>query len=171
MRAQIFAQPFIIIFSLIVAVSVLIFGFKAILDLREKSDYVQLLDAQSELKEVIRTFYTFAAGSEKTITLRVPKKISCFCFLDKDEPINDIPQVPSSCTENDPESLRNTIKTDGGQYHLYVTPSKLYTITKFTLLSHIKTQTGSLLCLPAINGKVNIKVTSQGSYVSISSQS
>ena len=168
MRAQIFAQPFIIIFSLIVAVSVLIFGFKAVIDLKEKSDYVQLLDAQTELKEVIRTFYTLGAGSERTILLRVPKKVSCFCFLDKDEPINNLPQVPSSCDEEDLNSLNQKMKLDGGQYQLYVTPSKLYTITKFKLIPQIKTQTGSLFCLQTTNGRANVKVGSKGSYVLIS---
>mgnify|MGYP001560192730 CR=1 FL=1 len=165
-KAQIFAQPFIIIFALIVAVLILAFGFKSVLDIQQKARYAELLTAQSEIKEVARAYYTLGEGSERIIELRVPKSISCFCFLDKDQanPNN----VDAYCNEENPDRLNEKMKLDGGEYQLYVTPSNSYSITKFAIISQLKPNNQNLLCVEIKNSRFKAKITSKGTHVEIS---
>ena len=164
-KAQIFAQPFIIIFALIVAVLILAFGFKSVLDIQQKARYAELLTAQSEIKELARSYYTLGVGSERTLNIKVPKNIKCFCFLDKDQ--NNPNLVDNFCYEDDPNMLKEIMIADNGKYHLYVTPSSSYPLTKFPIIAQLKPSSNNLLCIKIENSIFNAKITSKGTHVEI----
>ncbi len=165
-KAQILAEPFIIIFALIVAILVLAFGFKAVLDIQEKAKLAELLDAQAEIHETARTMYTLGENSQKTLKLRVPKNIKCLCFTDKDE--TNLPLVNNYCNENNPSKLQNVMSLNSGNYQLYITPSHLYSLNKFKVIPQLKTNTNSLLCILVRDSLFQAKLTSKGRYVEVS---
>lgn len=163
-KGQIFAQPFIIIFALIVAVLVLAFGFKAVLDLQEKARFAELLDAQTEIQEVARTMYTLGVGSQRTLNLRVPKDLECFCFQDSSNTNLDQSNL-EPCTEN-PANLKNTMQALTDK-QLFITPSNKYPINKFTIINQLK-PVSNPLCIQVISSRISITLTSEGSYVEVS---
>lgn len=169
-KAQVFAEPFIIIFALIVAVLILAFGFKAVLDIQEKAKFAELLDAQAEIKEVSKTMYTLGVGSQRTIDLLLPKKITCLCFLDSSIDTINFPitatDIPSSC-EQDRNILANIMNSNAGKYQLYFTPRKAYDITNFEIINQLK-PISRVFCKQVANRKVSITLTSKGTHVELS---
>jgi len=176
-KAQIMAQPFIIIFALLVAVLVLAFGFKTVLDLKEKGDFAQLLDSQAEIKEVARSYLTLGEGSIKTLDLRVPRDTNCFCFLDRQTDFNDpshIADIENAiadpfCGEKRQDFVKANILTDAGSKQLYVLPSNSFAITNFDILSNSRLGTISTLnCIHVNDGRLQITFTSKSRFVEIS---
>jgi len=161
-KGQIFAQPFIIIFALIVAVLVLVFGFKTVLDIQDKGKFAQLLDAQEDIKEVSRTMYTLGEGSQRTLKLRVPKNIKCFCFF------NPSGTTRSPQTICDEDNLDQIINIDPSSYNLYITPLNSFPITKFKIINQLQPSPNTLLCIPIVNSIFEATLTSKGSFVEIS---
>ncbi len=165
-KAQIHAEPFIIIFSLIVAVLVLIYGFNTVLSLKQKGDYAQLLDAQAEIKDVARAFYTLGEGSRRTLELRVPKDIKCFCFQNTEDNSNfDSNNIPSACGEN-PNEIKQRLQSSPNK-QLIITPlSKKYQVSSFTIISKLYPEPDPL-CIEIQNSIFKATIESKGSYVAM----
>jgi len=80
-KAQIFGEPFIFIFAIIVAAMVLIFGIKIYYDLSERADFAQVADIAQRINENIITFYNLEEGSSNTFKYVFPNTIDCICFV------------------------------------------------------------------------------------------
>ncbi|MEK6952760.1 MAG: hypothetical protein AABX29_07130 [Nanoarchaeota archaeon] len=80
-KAQIFGEPFIFIFAIIVAAIVLIFGIKIYYDLSERANFAQVADIAQRINENIITFYNLEEGSSNTFKYVFPNTIECFCFV------------------------------------------------------------------------------------------
>ena len=81
-KAQLLGQPFIYIFAIIVAALVLVFGTKAILDLKEKQELAELTTFVTKLKEDVAAYYRFDIGSSKELNLNLPRKVKKVCFTE-----------------------------------------------------------------------------------------
>ncbi len=168
-NGQIAAQPFIIIFSLLVAAMLLAWGIKVIFDIKDKGEYAELLTTVTDLEEEIQTYYNFEEGSRTQITLRVPSQIKCFCI--KDPALSALDSsftLPQECSE-DPLLFRQRLENSGQNYNLFITPSRAFNINKFTLIeptTNLK-PTENPLCLTAGNNVIQARIENKGSYVEI----
>jgi len=80
-KAQIFGEPFIFIFAIVVAAMVLAFGINVYYDLSERADFAQAADVVQRINENIITFYNLEEGSQNTFTFQFPSTIDCICFV------------------------------------------------------------------------------------------
>jgi len=164
-QAQIFAQPFILIFALIVAILILLFGFKLVIDIQEKAKYAELIDVQAEIKDVARDYYTLGVGSERTLNLKVPKDLKCFCFQNTEDPDSfSINTIPDTCGEDRNDIEQTLLSLSNKQ--LLVTPGK-YPISNFQLINKLYPETNPL-CIQIQSSKFKAKITSMGDHVRIS---
>ena len=82
-KAQIMGQPFVYIFALVVGALILFWGARTVIKLVERSEMVEVVDFIKTLESTVDEYYMLDEGSEKTIKLRLPKKISYFCVADE----------------------------------------------------------------------------------------
>lgn len=86
-RAQTIGQVFIFIMAGLVFILILAYGYRAVTDLLERGEEVQLLDFRNELEssiEVIKRDY----GSVQRANLRMPSKTEEVCIVSSD--YNDV---------------------------------------------------------------------------------
>lgn len=155
-KGQLFGKPFTYIFALIVAALTLIWGIRAINDIREKSELVELTTFITELREDIQTYYNFDAGSSKTITLILPPKVEKVCFTN-----------PGSIPNTYIISQLNFELEDNEQYNTYILPLDSFSITRFKV-NHLNiTETENPLCIDT-KGRFTATIETQEGYVEIS---
>lgn len=87
MKKGVAEQVFIYIFALIVMALVLVFGFRSILDIKEKAELTEISKFISNLKDLINTYYNFDVGSSKEIKLNAPSKVNEICFVNPKQEI------------------------------------------------------------------------------------
>ena len=168
-----FDQPFIIIFAMIVAIMILIFGFKVILDLKERGDFTLLGDNVADLRDFARTYYNLEEGSAREIDLRVPGSINCFCFKDTNvPPSNSFNQnnILTECNENQ-ATFSQTMQNADEAYNLFVTPSNAFSTTSFWIIEPttllVPPPSENPLCIQIQNSKFKAVIENKGSYVEI----
>ncbi|MBI2498609.1 hypothetical protein HYV88_00025 [Candidatus Woesearchaeota archaeon] len=114
-KAQIFGEPFIFIFAIIVAAMVLIFGIKIYYDLSERADFAQVADIAQRINENIITFYNLEEGSSNTFKYVFPNTVECFCFIqDPNYPSTDSTPLSLSLSgncglDNFPQTINNEV--------------------------------------------------------------
>lgn len=80
-KAQIFGEPFIFIFAIVVAAMVLMFGIKIYYQLSERADFAQVADIAQRINEDIITFYNLEEGSSNMFSYVFPNTVDCICFV------------------------------------------------------------------------------------------
>ena len=169
-KAQLFAEPFIIIFALLVAILLLAWGVKIILDIQDKGSYTELLTTITDLKEQVTTYYNLEQGSRSLLELRVPNKITCFCFKDLDLPDYSLNSnsIPDFCNQERTE-LINIMKNSQLKYNLFVTPVKTFSLTRFKLIepTTILRPTDNPLCIKVENGIFKAIIENKGDHIEI----
>jgi len=169
-KGQITAQPFIIIFALIVAALILAWGIKVVFDIKERGEYAELLTTITDIREEVKTYYNFEMGSRKKITITVPEKISCFCFLNVEiQPI--LTHISEECQKNR-ELLVRIMHTSGLMYNLFITPSSAFPLTKFSLIepTTLLKPMQNPLCIEKVNEKIIFLIENKGSHVEVQPQ-
>ena len=169
-----FDQPFIIIFAMIVAIMILIFGFKVILDLKERGDFTLLGDNVADLRDFARTYYNLEQDSAREIELRVPGSINCFCFKDLTGPTSFSASIPSSYDEvicgEEWSVLRERMNSGQLRNNLFVTPSSAFSTTSFWIIEPttlLVPLSENPLCIPIQNSKFKAVIENKGAYVEI----
>ena len=94
-RGQLFGQPFVYIFAIIVAVFILAFGVRMTLKLKDTGEYVALIDFKNELEDNVKVYYNFDAGSNDFFTVFLPPSLRYVCFYNPDTAItnNEFPEL------------------------------------------------------------------------------
>ena len=155
-KGQAFGRPFIYMFALIVAALTLIWGIRAINDIRDKSELVELTTFITDLKDNVKTYYYSDAGSSKTITLILPPKVEKVCFTN-----------PGSIPNTYISSELNFELEDNTQYNTYILPLDSFSVTRFKINYLNITETENPLCMDT-NGKFTATIETQEGYVEIS---
>ncbi len=78
-KAQIQGQVFIYILTLIIAGAVLLYGYNAIVSIKERAEQVELVNFKTKLKSDFETISS-DYGSVKTKTYSIPSKVKEICF-------------------------------------------------------------------------------------------
>ena len=89
-RGQLFDQPFILIFGIVVGALILVWGGKMIYDLKTTGDKVEVELFINNLRKEIDKQYYYDVGSQKEIVLKLPAEVEQICFYDKDEGTNQL---------------------------------------------------------------------------------
>jgi hypothetical protein len=95
-KAQINSQILVYILAVVITAIILIYGYKAINDIRTSADTVELLTFKSDLRSAITTISS-DYGSIKVKVFRMPAGFSELCFVNYEfQPNEAFAEVPST---------------------------------------------------------------------------
>lgn len=157
-RAQVIGQVFIFILAGLVFVLILGYGYKAITQLLERGEQVQLLDFRNELESVINTIKR-DYGSVQRVDLRVPAKTDTVCLVSSDA--EDITDTELQQLQQDYPLLAGAWTT--GTENVFLIPRQPTPIR----VNDLKVE-GGYACLPAINGRVSLRAEGAGNKAAVS---
>lgn len=80
-KSQIQTQVFVYILGLLIIGLVLLYGYKSINTMRQKSDQIDLLAFKTDIEQEISKMSS-DYGSSRLITLKVPSSFKSVCFVD-----------------------------------------------------------------------------------------
>ena len=159
-RGQLFGQPFVFIFALIVGALILIFGARYIIQLKDTGEQVQVVKFIERLREDVNQYYFLDVGSSKIIRINLPNKVKGICFKKVLESTSDI-LGPLERFSSD----FSRIITNDPNINVVILPLNIYPNFK---VDHLGSQVESSLLWNACfeNGK-NFKIVSAGDKVNI----
>lgn len=168
-KGQLFAQPFIIIFALIVAVLVVVWGIKVVFDLKNRADLTETIATISDIRDDVSTYFYLEQGSSKLLNYIVPPNTKCICFKDLSgfsvSPITDIPKL---CDPEEYVSLNKEID-ESTTKNVFVTPMDSYNIFSHNIEKEILAPFGkNPLCIQIKNQRFIAIIENQGTHVGIS---
>lgn len=149
-------QVIVYVLAIVIFAMVLIFGYKAIVNLRQQTDQASYLSFQKSLESDIKSIY-FDYGSIKkeSYSVRGYKQV-CFADLGEDlkPPISSNPENPIVLNSIDSKVKKNVFLVNGNVDSFY--------IEKIWLGNPSDISYKNPLCVDVINGKLNIQLTGQG---------
>jgi len=162
------SQPLFWVFALIVGALILIWGMSSVIDLVDRGNYIQVLDAQEEIQKNIETYNHFDPGSAKTFRVSFPGEIEWVCFA------NQIDRTGTDCILSSGESCSTQIPNDmlddlkfnvdrSTSENLFLLPIDAFDLTSFDV-GDLKS-VDDIICFE--NGN-DYRIESQGTYVQIS---
>lgn len=87
-KAQLFSQPIIFIFAIVVAALILTWGSYNIYKFTKTTRTIELGTALTDLKDLTNTYYNLDEGSSREINIKLPKQVKYICFTDPNEELN-----------------------------------------------------------------------------------
>ncbi len=85
-RGQLLAQPFVMIFGIIVGALILTWGIYEVYKLINVSCDVELVDYVTTLKKDVQRYYYYESGSSNRFKVDLPCEASHICFVSQDIP-------------------------------------------------------------------------------------
>ncbi|RME55047.1 hypothetical protein D6777_01705 [Candidatus Woesearchaeota archaeon] len=79
-KGQLMSQPFVYIFALILGGLILVWGFKAIMDLKTVADKGELGQFRKDLETEVNVIYQRSEGTTKPIRILLGKAVKYVCF-------------------------------------------------------------------------------------------
>lgn len=155
-KAQVTALPISYIFIAVIAAIILIFGAKVIKDFYSLSTEAQTKKELQNLQNDIKRVYYLSKDSSQSLTYQFPATISEICFAGNLKGGNN----PNSKQEQLIKGL-----TDSNIFLFQL--SNLIGKENINYLKNPKTTTEIIQCFSTQNGRLNIILTNQGNYVSL----
>ncbi len=152
-RAQVIGQVFIFILAALVFVLILAYGYRAITGFLEQGEEVQLLDFRNELDSTIKMIRR-DYGSVQRVDLRVPSRTEQVCFVSTNA--GDISGEQQQVLQQDYPLLYNAWAT--GSENVFLIPRQPTPL----LVPDLLVESG-YVCIPAISGRVSLRVEGTGS--------
>jgi hypothetical protein len=87
-RGQLMAQPFVMLFAVIIGALVLVWGVYEINKLVNFSGDIQLTDTINNFQRVVDQYYYFNEGSSREYKINLPSKFKKICFYSHDKEWN-----------------------------------------------------------------------------------
>ncbi len=163
-KAQIMGQPFVYIFALVVGALILFWGARTVIKLVERSEMVEVVDFIKTLESTVNEYYMLDEGSEKTIKLRLPKKISYFCVADENAQSCKTSSGSGCGGIKELEQISRVCKG----YNICLAPVNALKTTRFKISKsgRMRASESQDLIVCFKNGE-SIKIVSKGDYVLI----
>jgi len=139
----------------LIFVLILGFGYKSISGLLKSSSDIGLAEIRSDLDSAVESVYP-AYGSVRKLSLRVPKGIEEICFFDFDD--CGSPGLKSSRGRSLDWAVR---ACQAGSANVFSVPRLLdLSVKRINVVS-------GFVCIPAVGGLVDVKLTGRGDHVDI----
>lgn len=158
-KSQISGQVFIYILAAMLFVLILIWGVKAISDLKVKSEQAALIDLKTELSSAIKSVRSTADVKKRTLVL--PSNFDKICFIDLNayaEQNAGIKQESTMIYDSWKDRVRqNVFLLPRGDFEMYI--DKL----------EVNEPGGKRwLCINAVNGQVSLRLEGKGDRTKVS---
>jgi len=170
-KAQIQTQIFIYIVAIVVVSLILLYGYRAIAGMRKQAEQVEFITFKTELEAAVSKI-SHEYGSVDIKTFNLPGKYREICFVKWDsigDPGFDMTGYP--IIEN---SVIDEIKNN---VFLVESPSKVEPLEVGDVVTYddtdddgvlIEAEKVDSLCIPSLNGRVNIRFEGAGDHVKVS---
>ncbi len=149
-------QVFIFILAGLIFVLILGYGYRAINNFIARGAEVQLLDFRNELESMVNTIKR-DYGSVQRVELRVPTQTEEACFVSNAE---DVPGAWETDLQQKYPLVYNAWTT--GTENVFLIPRQPTPL----LVQDIMVDAG-YVCVPAVNGKVSLRVEGTGNRAKI----
>ena len=148
-RGELFSQPFIMIFALIIMALVLVFGIRSFTQVSDTADSVDAAKFILQLKNEITKYYNFDIGSSKILKISLPTKLKEICFYNPAQAIT---------ADLDPY-VKGVIEK--GRNNLYLLPLETYPTSSYPIehLRNIDKKNPS--CIQKKEGSITIYLETQ----------
>lgn len=154
-KAQLFDQPFVMIFALILGALILVFGVKSVMDLQERAAEVQLAKSINDFKTKVNNYYNLESGSQTMVPLNFNSKLEKLCFLNPKEKFTN---------EVDDETLKLLMESSTSD-NLFLVPLDIFEKSSFNI-PHLKVNsTNNPICF---TNKEQAILTTRMNFVEIS---
>lgn len=148
-RGELFSQPFIMIFAMIVMALVLIFGIRSFTQINETANTVDAAKFILQLKDEVTKYYNFDIGSSKILKLSAPTKLTEICIYNPAQAI----------TANLDPYVKTVIEK--GRNNLYLLPLEAYPTSSYPI-PHLRNIDGkNPTCIQKKQGMITIYLETQ----------
>ncbi len=154
-KAQLFSQPFMIIFTLIVIALILFFGYKVILGLTNTGEKVCKVKFTQDFQNEVDDLYTQPIGSNTRINIPTCASMKAVCVLT----VNPSAQVPYK----DIQQVLNALSQTPTSNNVFFSSTEQK--TSFEPLSIKKLQPSKTVCDDTLDGKFTLLLENKGRYV------
>jgi len=155
-KAQL-SQVFIYIFAAILAVSIMIYGYRTIRGFGQRTEQISLVRFKTDLESEIRTMAS-DYGSVKKVELSLPSQYQKVCFVDLSKPIGVIENSRICRTGPDYNPLGCDAWKDKTQ-NIFLVPWTDFVIKTDKI--EIAEQDGAL-CFRTVNNKITLRLEGLG---------
>jgi len=156
-RAQLMSHPFTVILTLVSAALIIFFGISVLRDLWGVSNEVDLSTFYSNLQKEVNAYYNLDEGSQKTISLSLPKEIAYICFVDQSS-IIDYSKIPNN--------KENLVKAITNKNIFFISQEGQPSPSQSAIQINNLKPSINPLCIKTI-GKLSARIISKGIYVEI----
>lgn len=154
-KAQLFSQPIMFIFAIVIAALILTWGSYNIYKFTKVTKTIELGTALTDLKDLTNTYYNLDEGSSTEINLKLPKQVKYICFTDQNEEIDTY-----GLEQLDP-SLPQLLQAKGS--NIFIIPTTIKPAT-FNINNLIPIE--NPLCIKTI-GSLKAIIENRGTHVEI----
>ncbi len=154
MKAQIYGQIFIYILTIILISFILVYGYNAVRNFKERAEKVSCLKFKNDLINAIESISS-DFGSIKRKELQLCNGYTQVCFVETFES----PNLPSNI---DPIIKDSILSNTGRNVFL------IENIAKESFYTGKISVEPDVLCIKAVNNKINLKLEGKGNHVIIS---
>ncbi len=120
-KAQIIGQVFIFILAALIAVLIIIYGYRAIVSFTQKTEDITLLNFQTGLEREIRKMAS-EYGSVKRLDLNLPSNYDKFCIVYLDYQNKERTPLCTPNSDNFEPGICDAWTTDGNQDNAFLIP-------------------------------------------------
>lgn len=157
-RGQLFGQPFVLIFALVVGALILFWGIYQVFQLKDIADDAELARFMTSFKRTVDEYYWKDLDSSKRFMLTLPSGVTSLCFTNKENSLSK------------PKPADFFQKHKGFDFIMKESKDQVFFILdkeiKPYAVNDTKPKDYNPLCIPT--GEY-IVLTSKGSYVEVSS--
>ncbi|MBI2208021.1 fibronectin type III domain-containing protein [Candidatus Woesearchaeota archaeon] len=158
MKGQMIGQVFIYLVTLLLVSFLLFYGYRTISAFNEKTDQVSYIQFKNDLQNTIKTL-SLDFGSVKVKQFTVPDNINAVCF------VRNFPSMPSLSGTKYP-IIEDSVNS-GLDKNVFLISGNV----KESFFAGKISSAEDLFCVPAIEGKIKLRMEGMGDHTSISPQS
>ncbi len=159
-KAQMTSQIFVYVLAIIIIAFVLLYGYKSIASMRDKSEQIDLLSFKKDIEnEVIKMSGDY--GSSRIVTIKVPSKYSQVCFI-------DLTQNPSSEIQYSHPLIYEAWGDDSANVFLMDGLAKEFQLIQYQDNFLIEISPPGYLCIDAINTQIQFRLEGVGARAKLS---
>lgn len=155
MKGQMIGQVFIYIITLILISFLLFYGYRAISSFKEKADKVSYIQFKNDMENTIEAL-SLDFGSVKVRQFTVPANINIVCF------VRNFPGMPGLSDTKYP--LIEDSVNSGLDKNVFLISDNV----EESFFTGKISPTEDLFCVPAIEGKIELRMEGMGDHTSIS---
>lgn len=157
-NAQLYSQIFIYILTILVVSFILVYGYNAIHEFRDRAEKVSCLKLRNDIKNAVEAILS-DFGTVKRKDLQLCSGHTQICFVETFRKFDR--QNPQSNIDDIDPIVKDSVSSNTGQNTYIIGGDSFYA-------GNISIDGNDVMCLNAVNGKISLKLEGKGNHALIS---